>query len=172
VTWAFGYLLVLLIGLVMVAASGTLRTLPHLTPQRHLVAPHPEQRSSAIGRLGWRLGIALLFAGGVGLAFEEFTPFTAVIDIGAGAAAGLGVALAATVLGRRHCPPALAGELAVVVREIGPGAFGQVRLSEAAGSTVLAARSVDLDVIPAGAQVEVVDCSRSVLLVRRAQLAA
>ena len=68
---------------------------------------------------------------------------------------------------RRPCPPDMDISRATVVRDIQPGAYGQVRLERAGMTVVLAAQSADTAPIPAGAQVEVVDCSRSVVIVRR-----
>ena len=67
---------------------------------------------------------------------------------------------------RRPCAVALDSERATVVRDIQPGAYGQVRIEKNGVTVLMAAQSVDAGVIPAGAEVEVVDCSRSVLTVR------
>jgi hypothetical protein len=56
---------------------------------------------------------------------------------------------------------------ATVVRDIPPGGYGQIRLERAEGSVVFAAQSVDAGTIPAGSEVEVVDCTRSVITVRQ-----
>lgn len=170
-TWDFGYLLVMLTGLVLAVAAGTLRKLPFLPAHRHLVVPRSEQRASALSRLEGRLGIALAAAGAVGLAVDRFASFTAAAELGLSTAAGLVAGLLAVVLGRRACEPGMSGEVATVVRAIGPRGFGQVRLGPESGGTVVAARSEDDEPIPEGAVVEVVDCSHSVLIVRRAATA-
>jgi membrane-bound ClpP family serine protease len=56
---------------------------------------------------------------------------------------------------------------AVVVREIPPGGFGQVKVQAGEREALLAAQSQEEEGIPAGAEVEVVDCQRSVVVVRR-----
>lgn len=55
---------------------------------------------------------------------------------------------------------------ATVVRAIPAGGFGQVRVDAAGTPLLLAACSAGMGAIPAGAEVEIVDESRSVVVVR------
>lgn len=56
---------------------------------------------------------------------------------------------------------------ATVVQEIPPGGFGQVRLEQAGHHLLLAASTVGGEGVPAGSVVEIVDDTRSVLVVQR-----
>jgi hypothetical protein len=170
VTWAFAYLAALLVGLVLAVVTGLLRDLHSLARQR-LVVPHPDQHYPFIALMGRRLAIGLILVGAVGLTLgarrvpEHWT--TLVLAIGAGV---LGFLFACAFF-RRARAQAKPAERAVVVREIAPGGYGQVRIERGKETMVMAAQSVDAAAIPAGAAVEVVDSAQSVLKVRRQSLA-
>ncbi len=55
---------------------------------------------------------------------------------------------------------------ATVVLDIVAGGFGQIRLADSEPAVLLAARSASGESLPAGTAVEIVDDSRSVVLVR------
>lgn len=166
-TWAFAYLVVLLVGLVLATVTGLLRDLRNLSRHHHLVVPHPDQQSAFLALLGRRLAVALFLFGVVGLVVggrrlsEPWITFP--VALGAGVV-GFVLGLAAI---RRRPGEAARAERATVVREIPPGGYGQVRLERDGGSVVLAAQNVENTLIPAGSEVEVVDCTRSVVTVRK-----
>jgi intracellular sulfur oxidation DsrE/DsrF family protein len=53
-----------------------------------------------------------------------------------------------------------------VVKDIEPGGYGQVRVERNGVAVLLAAQNADRIAIRAGSDVEVVDCTRSVITVR------
>jgi len=167
VTWAFGYLVALLVGLVLAVVTGLLRDFSNLSHHDRVVVPHPDQHSPFLALLGRRLAVGLFLFGVVGLivggrrASEPRITFP--LALGAGVV-GFVLGLAAV---RRRSRKAAHVERATVVREIPPGGYGQVRLERDGGSVVLAAQNVENTVIPAGSEVEVVDCTRSVVTVRK-----
>jgi len=165
VTWTFLYAAALVFGLALAAVTGLIRDLRCLA--HNVVVPHADQRSAFLGPLGPRLAVALVFGGAVGLfagarrAADPRTPLLLAL------AAGLAGFLLAVMLLRSRRSASLRVERATVVRDILPGGYGQIRFERAGGSVVLAAQSVDQAVIPAGCEVEVLDCTRSVVTVRR-----
>ncbi len=164
-TWEFSYVAAFIVGLALAAVTGLISNLRSLA-RHHLVVPYSDLHRPFLALLGRRLAIGLVLFGLVGLvinAQRHAEPSTTLLI---SAAAGLAGIVAAFVMLRRPCAMALDSERATVVRDILPGAYGQVRIERSGVSVVMAAQSVDADVIPAGAEVEVVDCSRSVLTVR------
>ena len=59
--------------------------------------------------------------------------------------------------------------VAVVVREMQPGAYGQIRVDSAGRSVVMAAQNLDSEPLPEGCEVIVLTGDRSVVAVRRAE---
>jgi len=167
VTWGFLYLTVLLVGLVLAAVTGLVRDLPVIASHRHLVVPRPEQHLSGLNRFGRRLGLALLGFGAAGLlarTTESLTTAAVAAIAGAGALVAAALSLA---LVRRPCRAGVAADQATVVRGMSPGGYGQVRIGEGEAAAVVAARSADDEELPAGTVVEIVDCTRSVITVRK-----
>jgi hypothetical protein len=166
-TWGFVYLAVLLVGLVLAAVTGLLRDLKSLA-RRHLTVPHTDQHRPLFALLGPRLACGLCAFGivGLALAFHPWSDPSSTLVIAT--ASAVVACLLSVLLLRRRCPPALDTGRAVVVREMPPGGYGQVRLESERGTIVLAAQSIDPETLAPGAIVEVVDCTRSVVTVRRA----
>lgn len=166
-TWAFIYLVALLVGLVLATVTGLLRDLRNLSRHHHLVVPHPDQQSAFFALLGRRLAVGSFLFGLVGLAIGA----RGVSRPGLTFPVALGAGLVGFVLGvglyRRPRVTKMHGESATVVRDIPPGGYGQVRLQREGGSVVLAAQNIDKAPIPAGCEVEVVDSTRSVVTVRK-----
>lgn len=166
-TWAFAYLVALLVGLVLASVTGLIRDLRNLSRHHHLVVPHPDQQSAFLALLGRRLAVGLFLFGVVGLVVggrrlsEPRITFPVALIAGV---LGFVLGLAAV---RRPSGETAHAERATVVREIPPGGYGQVRLERDGGSVVLAAQNIEDVVIPAGSEVEVVDCTRSVVTVRK-----
>jgi hypothetical protein len=167
VTWAFVYLVALLLGLVLAVVTGVLRDLTQLSFHRHLVVPPSDQQFPFFALLGRRLAFGLALFGIAGLVMGDrlvsSSRFTLLVALAAGV---VGFAFGLAVL-RRPCGEAPEFAKATVVRDITPGGYGQVRLERSGATVVLAAQSVDASVIPAGTEVEVVDCTRSVVTVRK-----
>lgn len=166
-TWAFAYLVALLVGLVLASVTGLLRDLQNLSRHHHLVVPHPDQHSAFLALLGRRLAVGLFLFGVVGLVVggrrlsEPRITFPLALIAGV---VGFVLGLAAV---RRPSGEVAHSERATVVREIPPGGYGQVRLERDGASVVLAAQNIENAAIPAGSEVEVVDCTRSVVTVRK-----
>lgn len=165
-TWAFIYLACLLVGLVLAAVSGLFGDIRALL-QNLPVAPAADHHPALLNVVARRFAAGLCAFGGVGLILatrgrEHFaTALTGAIT------AGLAAVVAAIVLLRRRRPRPPRPGVAVVVREIPPGGYGQIRLPEHAGGLLMAAQTDDPQPIPAGIEVEVVDIERTVVLVRR-----
>ncbi len=167
-TWAFLYFAVLFVGLVTAGAAGLLgRAWPFAARHRHLVVPHPELHFASLNLLFRRLALALMAFGLVGLALMAWDRTAGGRALPAAVVAAALAGLAAIAVLRRPCPPALSVGRATVVRDIQPGGYGQIRFEQAGRTVVMAANSVDGGVLPAGTDVEVVDCTRSVVTVRR-----
>jgi len=166
VTWAFLYLASLLVSLVLAGVTGLLRDLRALG-RRHLVMPHADHHSGFLAVVGPRIACGLgVFSvlGLVSAARHWFDPLTA-----AGVASGAGLAacfLSALVL-RRRSVPQIRPNSAVVAREMPPGGYGQVRFDHEGKPILMAAQSIDSQLLPVGMVVEVVDATRSVVTVRR-----
>jgi hypothetical protein len=166
VTWEFSYVAALIVGLALAAVTGLIRELrPH--SRRHFVLPNHDLHAPLLALLGRRLAVGLILVGAAGFALLARRGVATGRDALAAAAAGVLGLVAAFLFLRRPCSVALQSERATVVRDIQPGGYGQVRIRRGEVDVVMAARSADDGVIPAGAEVEVVDCSRSVLTVRR-----
>ncbi len=165
-TWEFSYVAALIVGLALAAVTGLIRELrPH--SRRHFVLPNQDLHAPLLALLGRRLAVGLILFGGAGFALLARRGVATGRDaVAAGAAGVLGV-IAAFLFLRRPCAVALRSERATVVRDIPPGGYGQVRIRRGEVDVVMAAQSADSGVLAAGTEVEVVDCSRSVLTVRR-----
>jgi hypothetical protein len=165
VTWEFCYVAVFIVGLALATVTGLISNLRSLA--RHdLVVPHSDLYRPSLAFLGRRLAIGLVLFGLVGLVITAQRHAETRTTLLLATAAGIAGVLAALLMMRRPCAVALDSERATVVRDIQPGAYGQVRIEKNGVMVLMAAQSVDAGVIPAGAEVEVVDCSRSVLTVR------
>lgn len=168
-TWTFLYLAILMVGLVLGAVTGLFRDLFFLGARhRHLVVPNAEQHFPFLSVAAERISVVLMVFGLVGLVVwrpQSADAGHAVAVASAGAAAA---GAAALLLLRRRCPPSRLGARVTVVGDIPPGGYGQVVFAQGSDKTVLAAQNLDDQVIPAGAEVVVLDCERSVVSVRRA----
>lgn len=169
-TWAFLYLVAIILGLVLAGVTGLLRELPVAASHRHLVVPLPEQRFSRLNVLGRRTGVTLLAFGAVGLILQVWNRLEARQHLLIAVAAAMVAAVVSFFLLHGPCAAARTSERAIVLRDIPPGGYGQVRLGHEAGEAVVAARSVDEELLPAGSEVDVVDCSRSVISVARSKI--
>jgi membrane-bound ClpP family serine protease len=157
-------LAIFIVGTVLAALFSALENLPR---NASVALPRPElarlRRQVTIAHLGGGLaGFGL-----VGMVLAAWARWEVTTTLPAALAGGfLAWALAHAVL-RLPCSPALLQQRAVVVREIPPGGFGQVKVQAGEREALLAAQSQEEEGIPAGAEVEVVDCQRSVVVVRR-----
>ena len=164
-TWAFAYFACFIVGLVLAAVSGLIRDL-QLLARPNVLVPHSPNRLLFINLLRRRLAAGLILSGLVGLVLA--------VQRGVGSRDGLLWAVAAGVVGvlaasvplRRPCAPALSSRYATVVKDIEPGGYGQVRVERNGVAVLLAAQNADRSAIRAGSDVEVVDCTRSVITVR------
>lgn len=77
------------------------------------------------------------------------------------------VVMAAMLLRTRPPRRQLTTRQATVVRAIPAGGFGQIRLEQGDATVLLAARTAGGESLPVGSVVEIVDDSRSVLVVQR-----
>jgi hypothetical protein len=166
VTWAFLFLACLIVGLMLGAVTGLLSRRRY-RPSRHAVTlPRPEHTSPFLTTVGQRASVALVAVGGAGLlahAWFHLPLRTALtISVLAGAVAAL---LALGLLRERRLPPP--SGIATVVRAIQADGYGQVELLRGDRKVLMAARGVGGEAIPAGAEVEMIDCQSSVLTVRR-----
>jgi hypothetical protein len=167
VTWAFIYLVALVVGLMLASVTGLLRDLKNLSRHHHLIVPHPDQQSAFLALVGRRLAIGSFLFGLVGLALGARRVPHPGVTFGVALGAGLvGVVLGVVLYRRPRVTKTRAGS-ATVVRDIPPGGYGQVRLEREGRSFVLAAQNIDQAPIPAGTEVEVVDSTRSVITVRK-----
>ncbi|MFI5165508.1 MAG: hypothetical protein ACHQQS_02725 [Thermoanaerobaculales bacterium] len=165
-TWAFVYIAALIVGLVLAGVTVLLRDLRPLA-RRHLVFPHADHHASFFAVVGPRIASALLGFALVGLVLKAQHWFDAITTAELAGGAGGAACLLSAFWPRRRCAPDLPAARAVVVREMPPGGYGQVRVDSSGGAIVMAAQSIDTQVLPEGMVVEVVDCTRSVLTVRR-----
>jgi len=165
VTWAFGYFVCFIVGLVLGAVTGLVRDLRSVA-QHHVGVPHSNLHPPFLGLVVSRLAAFLIPSGLVGfvLAVQRGSDRKAALIL-ACIAGAVGV-LAASLLLRRKRSAETRGQHATVVKEIQPGGYGQVRIERNGLSVLLAAQSADPYSIPAGSEVEVVDSTRSVLTVR------
>jgi len=165
VTWAFGYLVCIIVGLVLASVTGLIRDLRALA-HHGVVVPHSDLHRPFLGFVAGRLGAGLILLGVVGLALSARRGAEPRSALGWACVAGGVAATAAMLLLRRRLVPDVGRGRAVVVKEIQPGGYGQVRLERDGVTVLLAAQSADPSPIPAGSEVEVVECTRSVLIVR------
>jgi len=166
VTWAFLYLAALLVGLVLAGVTGLLRDLRAIG-HRHLVLPHADHHAGPFAVLGARIACGLCAFAIVGLIAAARHWFDALTTAAVAAGAGIGVCLLSTIVLRRRCAPEIEAAHAIVAREIPPGGYGQVRFDHEGRTVVMAAQNIDSEALPVGMVVEVVDCTRSVVIVRR-----
>lgn len=162
-TWGFFFLATFLVGLILAAIFGILESLPRgrvALPRAELVR-HRRQVHIA------RLGVALAGFGGAGLVLVSWGRYSWQAVIIAALAVGLFCWLVCRWLLRVPCAPSVLQQKATVVRDIPPGGYGQVRLEAGESVMVLAAQSEGEEPIPAGSEVEVVDCQRSVVVVKK-----
>ena len=164
-TWAFGYLACFIVGLVLGAVTGLIRDLRALA-HHGVVVPHPDLHRPLLGLVVSRVGAGLILAGLVGFVLSARRAPDHETALVLACAAGAVAALAATLVLRPRCAPGIRMQHATVVKEIQPGGYGQVRIERDGVAVLLAAQSVDVSSIPAGSEVEVVECTRSVLTVR------
>lgn len=164
-TWSFGYLACFIVGLVLAAVSGLIRDLQCLA-RPNVVVPRSARHLPFLNRLGRRLAAGLILSGLVGLVLavqRNIGPRRALLW--AIVASVLGVLVASLPLARA-CSSVARSERAIVVKDIPPGGYGQVRFERDGVAVLLAAQSADRVVIPAGSDVEVVESTRSVITVR------
>ncbi len=164
VTWAFFYLALLLVGAVLAVVFGSLEGFPL---HQRLALPRPELARHRRQVHVAHLGAALSGCGGVGLALVSWTRWPHLSVLAASLGGGLLSWLLARLLLRLPCQAILAQQKAVVVRDIPPGGYGQVRIATSGAATILAAQSEEEETLTAGSEVEVVDCHRSVVVVRK-----
>ncbi len=164
-TWAFLYAAALVVGLVLAGVTGLFRDLRCLA--QNLVVPHADQHPAFLSLFGPRLAVGLASCGVVGLLVGARRPPDPEGTLLAALAAGFVGFLLAVVLLRSRRATLARVERATAVRDIPPGGYGQVRFERSGRVVVLAAQSVESAVIPAGSEVEVVDCTRSVVTVRK-----
>lgn len=164
-TWGFGYLACFIVGLVLASVSGLIRDLQCLA-RPNVVVPHASRHLPFLTRVGRLLAAGLILSGLVGLFFavRRNTGSRAAL-LWAIVAGVVGVLAALLPLGR-HRSSLPGHERATVVKDIQPGGYGQVRLERDGVAVLLAAQSAEPLVIPAGADVEVVECAHSVITVR------
>lgn len=166
-TWAFGYFVPLIVGLVLAGVTGLIKDLRSVGHHQRLVVPHADQHSAFLALLGRRLACGLVVFGLVGLVLGSRHGLAVWAVATLAGAAGVVACLLGTLVLRRPAVPGPRPSLAVVVREMAPGAYGQVRFAQGGGTVVVAAQSVDAELLREGVEVIVVDCTRSVITVRR-----
>ncbi len=162
-TWGFFFLAFFLVGLVLAAIFGILESLPksHVALPRAELVRHRRQVHIA------RLGVALAGFGGAGLILVSWGRYSWKGVMVSALAVALLCWVVCRWLLRLPCAPSILQQKATVVQEIPPGGYGQVRVEAGGSSMVLAAQSEAEETIPAGSEVEVVDCQRSVVVVRK-----
>lgn len=163
-TWGFFFLAALLVGLSLAATFGILESLPknpHVALPRAEFARHRRQVHIA------RFGVSLVGFGGIGLVLVSWGRWTPEVVLAISGVSALVFWMLGHWVLRMPCATLASQQRATVVREIPPGGYGQVRLETGGAVTLFAAQSEDPEPIPAGSEVEVVDCQRSVVLVRK-----
>lgn len=165
-TWAFVYLACLIVGLVLAAVSGLLGDLRALFRNQQ-VAPPADFGPAFLSVLGRRLAAGMLAFGVVGLVLVARGPEHRTSALTTAAVAGVLAALVGILLLKRRHHRRVLGGTAVVVRDIPPGGYGQIRLTDGPEGLLMAAHSNEPALIPAGSEVEVLDQESSVVLVRR-----
>jgi len=167
-TWAFLFMAVFLVGMILAAVTGLLGDLRSLARSRHMVAPPHLATVSGIARC---LSVGLTAFGLFGLlsTFHHRGGIDPVHTLGVAVAAGilgLAIAIVARAVLARCAKPRAGFETATVVREIPAQGFGQIQIPGSCGVMTLAARAEDGAAIASGTQVEIVDSQRSVIVVR------
>ena len=165
-TWGFLYLVGLLVGLVLAAATGLLQGLARIGGAGGVTAPRHDASPALWSRLGRSLAAALSLFGLIGLALASLSQVSPSGALTLAIAAGTLAAGLAFLLYRPRRAGTSHQGLGTVIREIRPGGYGQIRLEE--GGAILAAQGVEDEVIPVGTAVEILDAERSVVRVRRA----
>ena len=167
-TWIFTYSILFLLGLLLAGSTGLLRRLPFLSHYHNVVLPAPEHHVTAFTSLAWRLSVGLALFGLVGILLAAASNTAPRTHLVAATAAGVVGAILAALLLRPRCADVEETRTATAVRDIPPGGYGQVRFDRSGANVMMAAQNVDATAIAAGDAVEVVDCQRSVLTIRRA----
>ncbi len=166
-TWSFFFVAVLIVGVVLAAVIGGLRNDRHGRSQhRHLVLPHADHHGVFRSLFALRAAVGLSGFGLAGLLACSLLGLPPITCLAVAAAAGAVCTLAAFVVVRPGCAPARSRGRATAVREMLPGAYGQIRLEQGEHIVIMAAQSADDRPIRVGAEVEVLDCDRSVVRVR------
>lgn len=166
-TWSFLFVAVLVVGVVLAAVIGGLRNERQVrSHHRHLVLPHADHHGVFRSHVALWAAAGLSGFGLAGLLAASLLGLPPKTSLNVAAGAGAVCAAVAVLLIRPHCPPARHGERATAIREMLPGAYGQIRVEQADHHVIMAAQSADDRPIPAGAEVEVLDCDRSVVRVR------
>jgi membrane protein implicated in regulation of membrane protease activity len=169
VTLGFAFLILFLAGATVALVTGLVR--------RALRAESGPGRVSAAAHHHWQVeatpftDLAVSFVtvfGLVAFLVHSFARLKPLAEVAIGAAAAVAGAFAVGAwMGRgQRCYPFQCGETATVVRDIPARGYGQVEVLVDGHRVTLAARSEADTMIPAGAQVKLVDRSDSVVVVR------
>jgi len=167
VTWAFTYLACLLVGLILAAVSGLLGDLRALFQHQQVASP-ADYRPALLSVLGRRLAAGILVFGTIGLVLVSRGSGSYTSTLTIAAVAGLIAAVLGILLLKPRPRARPIGGTAIVVRDIPPGGYGQIRLDGGPQGLLMAAHSHESTLIPAGSEVDVMDLESSVVLVRRA----
>lgn len=167
-TWAFLFMAVFLVGVILAAVTGLLGDLRSLARNRYMVAPPHLATVSGIARC---LSVGMIGFGLFGLfsIFHHRGSVDPVHTFGVAVVAGLlalAIAVAARAVLARCARTPGAIETATVVREIPANGFGQIQVPGTCSTMTLAARAEDGAAIAIGTEVEIVDSQRSVIVVR------
>ncbi len=162
------YSILFLLGLLLAGSTGLLRRLPFLSHYHNVVLPAPEHHVTAFTLLARRLSVGIALFGLVGVLLAAASSTSPRTHLAAAAASGVVGGLVAAFLLRPRCTDVEETRDAVAVRDIPPGGYGQVRFDRSGADVMMAAQNIDATAIAAGDHVEVVDCQRSVLTIRRA----
>lgn len=166
-TWPFLFLVALVVGVVLTAVIGWLRNDRHVRSQhRHLVLPNADHHGAFRNHLALRVAVGFSGFGLAGLLAASLLGLPPGTSLTVAAAVGTLCAAAALVLIRPPAAPGRPGGRATAVREMLPGAYGQIRVEHGQHHVIMAAQNADERPIPAGAEVEVLDCDRSVVRIR------
>lgn len=166
-TWIFAYAVALLLGLLLWVASG-----PHGRPSAAAAAgpvtlPRADAGHSGHPRAARAVGAGLAVLGLAGIGLTVAAPGSPGAVALAAAGGVLAAFLAAGLAMRRRAPQTADLRQVTVVRDIAPGAYGQVELDGVGRRIVMAAFNAGDSILAAGSIAEVVSDERSVLTVRR-----
>jgi len=172
VTVGFAYLLVFLGGFTLALVTGFARRLLHPTELcDHVVVPFHEHLRGLRAPAADVLASFLTVFGLCSLVLHGLFALTPWQEITLGGAAGVVGIFALRFWLRRVCDPGerigRSSAEVRVIREIPANGYGQVEVLVEGTGLKLAARSLDADPIPAGAIVEILEQSESVVVVRR-----